>query len=296
VPSAQAPPRSSRARSLARSPRRGRGCRVPAPAERSFEDGPARSTLPLSEPRRLTESRARTFESVAQGCRNARARGRSHRRLASALKPVTCLLYSINSEPRQTSQRVNLAPPPVNAASNLATYERRTWGVVLGCTTGGFVALVATSVVRVPEGLAVVVATFLLTVAFFFAIGAVRTRIARRGLTRGCREVFAVGWTRSPDGCNYAVFNRTVDPATGGDPELVLRLPTRRGVTSSLAFLCGETRPSRWGAASLFSADGEVLGAGRVLPTARGQKIWRRRHAPTPWWSAGGGLNQPADI
>jgi hypothetical protein len=48
-PAARAPRRSSRGRSLARSPRRVRDCRVPAPAGRSFEDGPVRSTLLLSE-------------------------------------------------------------------------------------------------------------------------------------------------------------------------------------------------------------------------------------------------------
>jgi hypothetical protein len=48
VPSARALRRSSRGRSLERSPPRGRGCRVPAPAGRSFEDGPARSTFFIS--------------------------------------------------------------------------------------------------------------------------------------------------------------------------------------------------------------------------------------------------------
>ena len=58
VRSARAPRRSSRGRSLVRSPRRARGCPVPAPAERSFEGGLARSTLLLPRPRRLPESRA----------------------------------------------------------------------------------------------------------------------------------------------------------------------------------------------------------------------------------------------
>jgi hypothetical protein len=48
VPTARGPRRSSRGRSPARSPRRGRGCRVRVPAGRSFEGGPARSTLLLS--------------------------------------------------------------------------------------------------------------------------------------------------------------------------------------------------------------------------------------------------------
>ena len=51
APSARAPRRSSPGRSPARSPRRARGCRVPAPPGRSFEGRPARSTrlLPGAE-------------------------------------------------------------------------------------------------------------------------------------------------------------------------------------------------------------------------------------------------------
>src|SRR5206468_2914822 len=56
--SARAPPRLSRGRSLVRSPRRGRVCRVPTPGGRLFEGGPARSTLLLSGPRRRSEFRA----------------------------------------------------------------------------------------------------------------------------------------------------------------------------------------------------------------------------------------------
>ena len=50
--SARAPPRSSRGRSLVRSPRRGRVCRVPTPGGRLFEGGPARSRSLLSGPGR----------------------------------------------------------------------------------------------------------------------------------------------------------------------------------------------------------------------------------------------------
>jgi hypothetical protein len=184
---------------------------------------------------------------------------------------------------------------PTEAAVNLARYKRWTWSIAAGCLVGAFTALAATSIVALPEGVAVVVAVFLVTVAFFFMVGAYRVRVARRGLNRGCREVLAVGWVRAPDGCNYAVFKCDDDPAKA-DPELVLRLPTRRRTMSSPALLCGSTRPSRWGAASLFSPDGRVLAVGRVRSQTSGHKVWRRRNAPTPWWTAGGGMNQPADI
>jgi hypothetical protein len=59
APSARAPRRLSRGRSLVRSPRRARGCRVRAPAERSSEDGPARSCRSPPGPRRSRKSRGR---------------------------------------------------------------------------------------------------------------------------------------------------------------------------------------------------------------------------------------------
>jgi hypothetical protein len=66
VPLARAPRRSSRGRSLARSSRRARGCRVPAPTGRSFEDGPARSTLLLLGPRRSRKSRGRVARLIPE--------------------------------------------------------------------------------------------------------------------------------------------------------------------------------------------------------------------------------------
>jgi hypothetical protein len=65
APSTRAPRRSSPGRSLARLPRRARGCRVPTPAGRSFEGGPARSTLLLSGAERRSESRARNLRQRA---------------------------------------------------------------------------------------------------------------------------------------------------------------------------------------------------------------------------------------
>ena len=73
APSARAPRRSSRGRSLARSPRRGRGCRVRVPAGRSFEDGPARSTLLLP------------------GGRDGETERNERRAVGGVMRPPTCV-------------------------------------------------------------------------------------------------------------------------------------------------------------------------------------------------------------
>src|SRR6059058_2708263 len=78
--SARAPPRSSRGRSLVRSPRRGRVCRVPTPGGRLFEGGPARSTLLLSGPRRRSE-----FRAVEEKSGRRRTRGPSREEPAGQL-------------------------------------------------------------------------------------------------------------------------------------------------------------------------------------------------------------------
>jgi len=186
--------------------------------------------------------------------------------------------------------------PLTEGAANLARSERRTWAVVVASSLGTFAALALLAAVpQVPEDLSAALVGLLAVVAVLFTIVAYRTGVARRGLRKGCREVLAVGWTRAPDGCNYAVFTRDVDPA-GAEPELVIRLPTRRQTRSSVAFLCGSTKPSRWGATALLAPDGELLALGRVRSRASGQKVWRRRHAPTPWWSAGENLASPPDL
>jgi hypothetical protein len=158
-------------------------------------------------------------------------------------------------------------------AANLAREERRAWGVAL---VGAILS--PTAVVFLPERLRPAVG-ILVIVAVLYAFQAYQTRYARRRMKDGCREVLAVGWTRYPDGCNYALFAPDANPVTA-EPELVVRLPTRRRTTSSPAWLCGRTEPSRWRAVALLDPEGDVLGVGGVRHTASGEKVWRRRRAP----------------
>jgi hypothetical protein len=129
---------------------------------------------------------------------------------------------------------------------------------------------------RLPGTLAMILVLGPALFVVIVGVAAFRTSMARRKMAQGCRAILAVGWTRYPDGCNYAVFSPEADPATD-DPKLVVRLPLRRRTVVSPALLCGPTRPSRLHAASLFAPDGHFLGAGRVRPQASGLKVWRRR-------------------
>jgi hypothetical protein len=159
-------------------------------------------------------------------------------------------------------------------SANLAREERRAWGVALASTLLSLAVLFFLS--GRPKAGAL---GLLVCVAAFAAFQAYQTRYARQRLRDGCREVLAVGWTRYPDGCNYAVFGPGADPGIA-EPELVVRLHTRRRTRTSPAFLCGRTTPSRWRSVALLDPDGEVLGVGRVRPTASAEKVWRRRHSP----------------
>jgi hypothetical protein len=157
-------------------------------------------------------------------------------------------------------------------AANLAREERRAWGFALAC------ALLSIAILWLPKYRAPALGASV-ALAAIVAFRAYQTRYARRRLSDGCREVLAVGWTRYPDGCHYALFAPDANPVTA-EPELVVRLPTRRRTTSSPAFLCGRTKPSRWRAVALLDPEGDVLGVGGVRSTASGKKVWRRR--PTP--------------
>jgi hypothetical protein len=185
-------------------------------------------------------------------------------------------------------------------AANLAQGERLAWVVVLVSVLVGGVSsasLYGAAVIPwLPGEVAAAVSGLSVVGTVFFTLAGFRTHLARRSLKQGCREVLAVGWMKPPDGCNYAVFQRDANPAES-DPDLVLRLPVRRRTVKSLAFLCGSTRPSRFrSAAALLSPDGTVLGVGRVRPTANGQEVWRRRHAPAPWWWTGPDVRSRPDV
>jgi hypothetical protein len=157
---------------------------------------------------------------------------------------------------------------------------------VLSAVAAVGLALILSGTVRAAAvGAAAAVAVVLAVVAF-------RARAASRAARAGCRKVYAVGWIRSPDGANFALFAPEADPASD-EPEAVVRLPMRRATKSGRAILCGKLEPSLWGAVALFSESGDVLGFGRVGSARSAAKVWSRRHAPTPWWVAGGGMNRP---
>jgi hypothetical protein len=108
--------------------------------------------------------------------------------------------------------------------------------------------------------------------------------------------VLVVGWVRSPDGANYAVFPRGVD-ATSIEPDVVVRLPLRTFSARTLdAFLCGEVRPSRRRSVAILDEAGGVVAVGRVRGQEDALKVWHRRRERTPWWVAGESMNQPPSV
>lgn len=105
-------------------------------------------------------------------------------------------------------------------------------------------------------------------VAAFRAIRARQTLHTDPGLA-----VTYEGWCRAPDGCNFACF-RAVDPTD--EPFAVVRLPIVREMSKGSGWLF----QGRGAAAALVSADGELLGTGRIIDD--GLARWNRRAEPTP--------------
>jgi hypothetical protein len=130
-------------------------------------------------------------------------------------------------------------------------------------------------------------------ISFAYALTAIRAQKVRTSLGHGCLRVLAVGWTRSPDGCNFAVFPPDADPAIS-EPALVVRLATIRSTMTGHALLAGELRRGK--AVAIFTPGGEVLAVGRVRGDARAQRVWARRKRKTPWWSASSGRDSPPSV
>lgn len=178
-------------------------------------------------------------------------------------------------------------PPRAKAA--LAAAERRAWRVALPLLLLSVVAF------AVPVGPVQLLAAALFTGSAVFGLQAYRTRTAKRHLRNGCMaEVLAVGWTRVPDGCNYAIFPPESDP-TEREPDLVIRLPRAVATGTQRAWLCGSSEPSLVGGVALIDRSGRVVAVGRVRSPRSGAKVWARRHAPTPRWMGGRHLNDPPD-
>lgn len=160
-----------------------------------------------------------------------------------------------------------------HARSELARLTRATTRVALGLA----VALPA-GVIVLALGGPVGVVTILLGVGVFlsgiFFVASYRYVVAERGVERGpYLPVYAIGWCRPPDGCNYALF----DGAAREAPAWVVRLPLRRPMASGAAWLCGSSAQSWIGAVALVAESGELLGAGRIVSDKKAAARWARR-------------------
>jgi hypothetical protein len=131
-------------------------------------------------------------------------------------------------------------------------------------------------------------------VSLFFIWAVFRLQMARRSLAGPYLRVWAVGWSRAPDGCNYALFDP--DDTSHERPEWVLRLPIVRPVQSAAATLCGSPRPGAvLDSHALIDLDGNLIAAGRVVTADVGQKRWDRRHKPKSRWVAGPAPKPPSE-
>ncbi len=171
------------------------------------------------------------------------------------------------------------------ARDELRAMQRRNWKVAMLALAVGVVTLpLPAGILYLPAGAIAIAALFLLV--------AYRARAAERCLEGPCVEVFAVGWARAPDGCNYALFDSGADPSTD-KPRWVLRLPRVRPLSSTRARLCGEPRPTLLGGRALIGRDGTLLAVGRIVDDATAQRRWERRHDKSPTWVYNPSGNRP---
>ena len=180
-----------------------------------------------------------------------------------------------------------LATVPADTARNLAA-EARQAGIRAGVIA--FLALVVGGVVQHLSGiLAIGLMIGGLLVAGVFGLAAIRGNRLRKTLPEEARRVVVVGWTRAPDGSNYAIFSPGAN-LESAEPELVLKLASARYVESGKAILLGSNGPK--GSAALVDGAGKVLGVGGLRSPGNASKVWARRHESTPWW-AGAGTRKP---
>jgi hypothetical protein len=130
-------------------------------------------------------------------------------------------------------------------------------------------------------------------IALLYGVTVKRARIVQQSFARGCLPVVAVGWTRSPDGCNYGLFPQDADPAVT-EPSFVMRLSIIRPTATTSALVAGELRPRQ--PVGLFTAEGETLAVGRVRSPSRARRVWARRNRKTPWYSASSGREAPPSV
>ncbi len=177
---------------------------------------------------------------------------------------------------------------PANAARNLRSEANQS------AIRAGVIAFVALLVGGVIESGSAIIAAGLaiggLCVAFVYGLSALRAYALVRNLPDETARVDAVGWTRAPDGSNYAIFTSGRDPRTD-EPDLVLRLGSSKDTTTTKALLLGPLSPRR--SAALIGPDGEVLAVGGLRRDENAKRVWARRADDTPWW-AGRAKRTPA--
>jgi hypothetical protein len=180
-----------------------------------------------------------------------------------------------------------LVTVPPAAAKNLGA-EARDAAIRAGVLT--FIALCVGGVVKhALVILAVGLTLGGLVVAAVYALIAFRAFSIRRGIPAEARRVTVLGWTRAPDGTNYAIFPTGAD-TDSTPPELVLKLTRSRDVVQTRALLLEATGTR---VAALVDNAGNVLAVGRLLGGESAQKVWQRRSESTPWW-AGAATRTPA--
>jgi hypothetical protein len=156
---------------------------------------------------------------------------------------------------------------------------------------GGVILLVTLLAGAVIETASAIVAIGLtiggVAVSFVYLLTALRASVLLRELPAETRRVAVVGWTRPPDGTNYAIWPAGADQ--GDEPEAVLGAGGARDVVSGGALLLVTTRLRR--SAALIGPAGQVLGIGSLRSPARAAKVWTRRDEPSPRWA--GFANRP---
>jgi hypothetical protein len=148
----------------------------------------------------------------------------------------------------------------------------------------GVIALVSLLIGAVVESASAIIAVGLtiggLLVSSVYLVTALRASVLLRELPDETRRVTVTGWTRTPDGTNYAIY-----PAGGDlqhDPQSVLRVGSARDIAAGTAFLLETARLRR--SAALIGSGGEVLGVGSLRSPASAARVWARRGEPSPWW------------
>lgn len=177
--------------------------------------------------------------------------------------------------------RLDRLPP--KAAGNLRSEANQS---AIRAGVIALIALLAGGVIETGSGIIAAGLTIGgLCVAFVYGRSAYRAYAIVRNLPGETARVSAVGWTRAPDGSNYAIFASGSDQQHT-DPDLVLRLGGVKDTTTTKALLLGPVGKRR--STALIGPDGEVLAVGSLRQPENAKRVWARRDEPSPWWAGAG--------